>query len=79
MRTTIRLEDELLERAKRLARHRGVSFTEIMREALEAHVTRATRAAPAPISLPMAGRGGLLPGVELDDMTRLRDTLDGAL
>jgi len=79
VRTTIRLEEELLQRAKRLARQRGVSLTDIIRESVEGHVSRAARAAPAPLSLPVAGRGGLLPGVELDDMTRLRDVLDGSL
>ena len=79
MRTTIRLEDELLDRAKRLARQRGLSLTDVIREAVEAHLTRSARPQVATVNLPVSGRAGTLPGVELDDMTRLRDALDGAL
>lgn len=79
MRTTIRLNDDLLERAKREAARHGNTLTDFIREAVERHVDRLARPAASPVSLPAAGRGGTLPGVDLDDLAGLSQDLGSAL
>ena len=76
MRTTIRLEEALLRRVKRHAAERGTTFTNLVREALQAYLARPV-APPETVHLPAAGRGGLHPGVDLDDTARLLDIMDG--
>lgn len=77
MRTTIRLDDELLNAAKRRAVERGTTFTAVVEDALR----QALAPRPEPMGerepLPTYGRGGLRPGVVLDDSAALRDVMDG--
>lgn len=78
-RTTIRLNDGLLSQAKREARRRGQTFTGLVAEGLR--LVMARRPAPAKrrkITLTVSSaRGGLQPGVSLDDMKTVWDRLDG--
>jgi hypothetical protein len=78
MRTTIRLDDELLRRAKRRALETGSTLNRVIEDALRAALARVpgTRPHEAP-DLPVSGGGGTLPGVDLDDTAALYDLLDG--
>jgi hypothetical protein len=77
MRTTIRLEPGLLRRAKRHAAEQGTTFTTLVREALQAYLGRVTAGPQEQRELPVSGRGGLRPGVDLDDTSSLYDRMDG--
>ena len=78
MRTTVRLDGQLLRRVKEYAVREGKTMTLVFREALLAYLARPEQAAGggAPV-LPRSGRGGTLPGVDLDDGASLRDVMDG--
>jgi Arc/MetJ family transcription regulator len=76
MRTTIRLDDDLLTRAKRAAVERKTTLTAVIEDALRrALAARPTRAA-APLALPTFRGDGLQPGVDLDDSAALLDLMD---
>jgi plasmid stability protein len=78
MRTTVRLEDHLLRRVRQYAARHGKTMTLVFREALLAYLARPTETGPVPtLELPRSGRGGTLPGVELDDTARLADLMEG--
>lgn len=74
MRTTIRLDDALLRRAKATAAMSGRTLNDLIADALRASLTDAATALPV---LPTDGGGGLLPGVTLDDNSVLLDLMDG--
>jgi hypothetical protein len=70
MRTTVRLEDALLEQAKREAARRGKTPTAPVEP-------RRKRARPR-VALPVCRLGGgVLPGVDLDDGSALLDRMEG--
>jgi len=78
MRTTVRMEDELLRRAKEIAAQRDTTLTAILEQALREWLDRQRRRkqrrrADLPIS---RARGGLLPGVNLDDTADLLDRME---
>jgi hypothetical protein len=78
MRTTVRLEDALLQQAKAEAARRSTTLTALIEHGLR--LTLAGRAAPARrrVELPVChAGGGVLPGVSLDDSARLLDLMDG--
>ena len=78
MRTTIRLDDELLTRTKELAARTGRSLTGVIEDALRELLAR--RSPPAerpPVRLPTFAGKGLQPGVDLDDSAALLDLMDG--
>ena len=77
MRTTVRLEDDLLREAKQLAARRGTTLTAVIREAVQAYLARPDDLPAAPADLPVSGHGGTLPGVDLDDSAQLYDLMDG--
>lgn len=78
MRTTVRLDDALLQRAKQHAAERGETFTTVIREALVAYLGRSTEnPEQGTFDLPVSGSGGLMPGVDLDDTALLYDVMDG--
>jgi Bacterial antitoxin of type II TA system, VapB len=79
MRTTVRLDDGLLTEAKRVARTRGETLTALIERGLRAEITR-PRPAPRRRHVKLTtctARGGLLPGIDLDDMKSVYDRLDG--
>jgi hypothetical protein len=77
MRTTIRLDDGLLDEAKRLAARHGTTLTAIMEEALRERLARSREASVGPRTrLTTAGEGGVLPGIDLDDTSSLFDVMD---
>ena len=76
MRTTIRLDDELLARAKRAAVERGTTLTALIEDALRRALAPAsTRRLPG-VSLPTFRGDGLQPGVDLDDTASLLELMD---
>lgn len=79
MRTTVRLDDELLTRAKKEATRRKVTLTALIEQGLRLVLARPIGAGRRPpVELPecRAG-GGLLPGVDLDDSANVLDRMEG--
>ena len=78
MRTTIRLGDALLERAKKEAARRGVTLTALIEHGLRLAMSRPLKAGDrARVVLPVSrNRGGMLPGVSLDDASALVDLME---
>jgi hypothetical protein len=80
MRTTIRLDDDLLARAKELAARTGRTLTAVIEEALRAALAQGrARRGRGRIELPTFGRGGVLPGVDLDDTAALLDVMESGV
>ena len=78
MRTTVNLRDEALELGKRKARELGKPLGEVLSEAiLTAYRDRPTGRHRQAYDLPAAGKGGLRPGVDLDDSVALEDLMSG--
>ena len=79
MRTTIRLADELLAEARRVALESGTTLTVVIEDALRERLARRRAGShPEPVSLTTVGGKGLQPGVDLDDSAALRDVMDAA-
>jgi len=79
MRTTVRLEESLLERARQEAERRGVTLTSLIEQGLQLALRRPLkRAERSAIQLPecQAG-GGIRAGVDLNDSASLLDRLEG--
>ena len=77
MRTTVRLDDDLLKVAKVRAAQQGITLTQLIDESLRERL--ATRSRPkkaGPFRLPSYGRRGTRPGVDLDDNRAVRDLMD---
>jgi hypothetical protein len=79
MRTTVRLDEGLLVKAKQEARKRGETLTSLMERGLRLAISGShKRGRPARVSLPTSkARGGLRPGINLDDTSAVLDRLDG--
>lgn len=79
MRTTVRLDEALLERAKREARRRGETLTALIERGLRIALAAPQRRRERPrIVLPICrAGGGTMPGVDLDDNAALLDLVEG--
>ena len=81
MRTTIRLDDELLKEAKRIAAESDRTLTEVIEDSLrETFARRKTSRDRKKVILPSSGKGGLRPGLTSDDLNsygRMLDIMDG--
>jgi hypothetical protein len=76
MRTTVRLDDDLLRAAKRHAAETGRSLTDLIADALrETLARRAPRRRGEPVHL-QTSPGGPRPGVDLDDSAGLLDAME---
>lgn len=80
MRTTVRLDDALLEQAKSAARRRNETLTSLIDKGLR--LVLATGTAPhrskPKVTLSICKRGGgTLPGVDLNDASSTLDILEG--
>lgn len=76
MRTTVNIDDHLLAEAKVLAARTSRPLGAILDDALRAMLRRDSRSTARPvIELPTHGRGGLRPGVDLDDKDALAELL----
>lgn len=77
MRTTIRLADQLLVQAKRLAAETGRTLTQVIEDALrEAFARRRSSGRRARVQLTTVKGRGTQPGVELDDTAALLDLME---
>ena len=77
MRTTIRLNDTLLKRAKKAALDRNVSLTRLIEEALREKLAPQNRNQRSrSVRLVVFEGKGLRAGVDLDDSASLLDALD---
>lgn len=74
MRTTIRLDDMLLRRAKAHAAASGRSLNDFIADAVRAALVRRPAAAGR-VELPTFKGGALRPGVDLDDTASLLDLM----
>ena len=80
MRTTIRLDDDLLTAAKKLAVESGRTLTAVIEDALRQTFSRRKASGnAAPAKLPVALGGGVLqPGVDLDDSAALLELMESS-
>ncbi len=79
MRTTVRLDDDLLREAKQFAARTGRTLTAVIEDALrEMLARRGTRPRRTRVKLPTFKGRGLRPGVDLDDAASLLDLMDAA-
>lgn len=77
MRTTIRLDDDLLRELKKRAAERGTTLTALIQDALRAELAPADAPDAGPFQMLTYGEGEPRPGVDLDDSAKLRDLMDG--
>ena len=77
MRTTIRLDDGLLEQAKAEARQKNKTLTSLIEEGLRLVLRSEPPARRKKIVVPVSReRGGVLPGVDLDNNASLLDVME---
>jgi hypothetical protein len=79
MRTTVRLDEALLGRAKREAERRGETLTALIEQGLRLVLARPQKPYSRPrVEIPVCREGGgTLPGVDLDDSAALLDVIEG--
>ncbi len=76
MRTTIRLSDELLRKAKKKAAEQGRTLTSLVEEGLKSVLAEAKPARRTRVRLPVSSAsGGTLPGVDLNRSSDLEDRM----
>ena len=77
-RTTVRLSEELLRQAKRKALAEGRTLTALIEEGLRRVIVGKIRPSPATHNDPPVSeaRGGVVPGVDLDDSSSLQEAED---
>ena len=78
MRTTIRLDENLLRQAKKFALEHGRTLTSLIEDALRTTLSKQSSSVKKQrVKLPSFGSGGTLPGVDLDNTAALYDMMDG--
>lgn len=76
MRTTIRIEDHLLKRAKKRAADEGRSLTSLVEEGLRVILAKPKANRGGRVALPVSkAAGGVLPGVDLNRSADLEDVM----
>jgi len=73
MRTTLTIEDDLAARLEELSQRRGVSFKQVVNEAIRKGLAPPTKRL---LQLPSFNCGGPLPGIDLDKANRLDAMLE---
>ena len=77
MRTTISINDNVLERAKKLAREKGKTLSSVIEDALQESISRREQQTDRPhVILPTFMGDGLQPGVDLDNNAALLDLME---
>jgi len=77
MRTTIRLDDQLLIEAKLFAAQTGRTLTSVVDDALREVLARRKKLSnEKTVNVPSHGSGGLQPGIDLDNSASLWDMMD---
>ncbi len=77
MRTTIRLDDEVLREAKAHAARSGRTLTALIEDALRQRLAESRDGSAVEPYRVATFRSSLRPGVDLDDNEALADVLDG--
>jgi hypothetical protein len=78
MRTTLRIDDQLLRAAKKTAAETGRTLTAVIEDALRQSLSPSTSPAKSPrLRLPSLNLGETMPGVDLDNSSALLDLMDG--
>jgi hypothetical protein len=78
MRTTIDLPDKLIREAKKAARETHIDLAEFIADAIcVALDKRCRRLSRREFKIVPSGKGGLMPGVNLNDTFALLDIMDG--
>lgn len=76
-RTTVRLPEELVRRAKRKAADEGRSLTALIEEGLRRVLAETTRAKTERVLPPVStATGGLMPGIDLNNSAALQEMDD---
>jgi hypothetical protein len=77
VRTTVTIDDHLLDSAKHLAVQQGTTVGSVLEDALRLLLSRAGSRAPRPVELSVFdGPLGLQPGVDLNHNEALADLMD---
>lgn len=76
MRTTVNIDDDLLEQARALALKSRRTLGDVVDDALRVLMTQSTKAEHTAVELPTFGGSGLRPGVDLEDREALAELLD---
>lgn len=77
MRTTLRLDEDLLARAKKLAIDTDRTLTQVVEDALRmALAGRKSKYSRSPVKFHTCGGNGLQPGVDLSSNAGLADLMD---
>lgn len=77
MRTTVRLDEHLLARAKRHAAESGKTLTAVLEDALRESLARRDNVAKSkPVRLKTVKGSGVRAGVDLDDSASLLNLMD---
>ena len=77
MRTTIRLNDDLLKRAKKRAADEGRTLTSLVEEGLVLILSKAKASRRQRIELPISkATGGVLPGIDLNRTSDLEEVMN---
>jgi hypothetical protein len=79
MRTTVRLDDALLEQAKRVAAHRRETLTALIEQGLRLVLAQSgsTKRRGRVVLPTCRAGGGVRPGIDLDDSSALLDAMEG--
>ena len=76
MRTTVRIKDELLKRAKKRAADQGRTLTSLIEEGLAIILAERREGPPKRVHLPVSkATGGVLPGVDLNRSCDLEEVM----
>ena len=79
MRTTIRLDDDLLVEIKQIAARSDRTLTSVIEDALREMLARQRKTEERPqVRLTTVSGGGLQPGVDLDDSAALLSLMEGS-
>jgi hypothetical protein len=80
MRTTVRLDENLLARAKEFAAKKRMTFTKLLEESLRSFLAQAKKTTPNKqrIQLPTFRGTGVHPGVDINNSASLLDIMDGS-
>ena len=77
MRTTIHIPDDLLAEVKKLSAESHTTVTALVEDALRERLSRRRQKSRSkPLRLTTYGKGGLQPGVDLDDSAALLDLME---
>jgi predicted transcriptional regulator len=77
MRTTVRLDDDLLAAAKQRAAADHTTLTALIEDSLRRTLACRPATGSGRLEIRRAGDAQLQPGVDLDDSAALRDLMDG--